>query len=131
VVQGLEHVAVAQVPGLVRAADNWDEPGQAMRVRPSRRDSYEALCHETGIGRFLLDLRPGENEAVRHDLREPRLERYIGVVYRPETELMSHYARSSLPDQYDGFVWFDETRAVEPLPTLTQAAEDETYPFGL
>jgi len=121
--------------GTVLAASDWDAPGVAMPVRPSRPDSYEALCHETGTGRFLLDLRPGRNEAVRADLREPRLERYIGVVYRPQTELQSHYALSALPDQFDGFVWFDETRAVTPLDGDRGGAaaglEDETYPFGL
>jgi putative phosphoribosyl transferase len=117
--------------GTVMAADDWDGPGQAMRIKPSRPDSYEALCHQAGVARFLLDLRPGQNEPVRRDLREPRLERYIGVVYRPQTELQSHYARSSLPDQFDGFVWMDETSAVRPLPAEVAAAEDETYPFGL
>lgn len=117
--------------GSVMAASNWDEPAKVMAVRPSRPGSYEALCHETGLARFLVDLRPGAHEPLRRDLREPRLERYIGVIYRPETELMSHYARSSLPDQYDGFVWFDETRAVTPLPTRIRGEEDETYPFGL
>jgi len=117
--------------GTVMAADDWDEPGQAMRITPSRPDSYEALCQQTGVPRFLLDLRPGRNEPVRRDLREPRLERYIGVVYRPQTELQSHYARSSLSDQFDGFVWMDETSAVKPLPAQVAEAEDETYPFGL
>ncbi|MFI4974941.1 MAG: erythromycin esterase family protein [Caulobacterales bacterium] len=117
--------------GSVMAASNWDEAGQFMTVQPSRAGSYEALFHATGIARFLVDLRPGEHDALRGDLREPRLERYIGVVYRPETELMSHYARSSLPEQYDGFVWFDQTQAVRPLSMQVQAAEDETYPFGL
>jgi erythromycin esterase-like protein/predicted phosphoribosyltransferase/predicted alpha/beta-hydrolase family hydrolase len=119
--------------GTVMAADNWDEPGRMMPVRPSRPDSYEAMCHEVGLPRFLVDLRPGENEPVRHDLREPRLERYIGVVYRPQTELQSHYARSSLPDQYDGFLWLDETSAVTPLVAEAppRGGEDETYPFGV
>ena len=89
------------------------------------------LCHDTGVNRFLVDLRPGRNESLRNDLREPRLERYIGVVYRPDTERMSHYSRASLPEQYDGFVWFDETRAVTPIPTQIRSGEDETYPFGL
>jgi erythromycin esterase-like protein len=117
--------------GAVMAADDWDEPGRMMQVQPSRPDSYEALCHAADLPRFLLDLRPGENEALRGELREPRLERFIGVIYRPSTERYSHYARASLPEQFDGFVWFDETRAVEPLPTRTSEAEDETYPFGL
>jgi erythromycin esterase-like protein len=68
---------------------------------------------------------------LRDALREPRLERYIGVIYRPDTERMSHYSQASLPEQYDGFVWFDATRAVTRLPTRIQAGEDETYPFGL
>lgn len=117
--------------GTVLAATNWDEPGEVMAVRPSRPDSYEALCHDVGRERFLIDLRPDVHDILRAGLREPRLERYIGVVYRPETELMSHYARSSLPEQYDAFVWFDRTRAVTPLAAGTETGEDETYPFGL
>jgi len=66
--------------GTVMAASNWDEPAEVKTVLPSRSDSYEALCHDTGIGRFMIDLRPGRNEPVRNDLREPRLERYIGVI---------------------------------------------------
>src|SRR5207237_7470714 len=77
--------------GTVMAASNWEEPGQIKTVRPSRPDSFEALFHETGAPRFLADLRPGQSEALREDLGEPRLERYIGVIYRPETERMSHY----------------------------------------
>ena len=47
---------------------------------------------------------------------EPRLERFIGVIYRPETERWSHYSEAVLPDQFDAWVWFDETEAVTPLP---------------
>jgi erythromycin esterase-like protein len=118
--------------GSVFAADDWDEDGRPMRVQPSRPDSYERQCHETGLARFLIDLRPGRNEVLRQDVREPALERYIGVVYRPATELQSHYARSILADQYDAFVWFDETSAVRPLPTeLAVEEEEDTYPFGV
>lgn len=59
------------------------------------------------------------------------MQRYIGVIYRPETERASHYSYASLSDQYDAFVWFDKTQAVTALPTLTNATEEETYPFGL
>jgi putative phosphoribosyl transferase len=117
--------------GTVLAASNWDEPGEVKSVRPSRADSCEALCHDTGLQRFLVDLRPGRNEAVRRDLRTPRLQRYIGVVYRPQTELQSHYARSALAEQYDGYVWFDRTSALTPLSAAVETPEDETYPFGV
>jgi erythromycin esterase-like protein len=100
-------------------------------VRPSLPDSYERLCHDAGIDRFLLDLREGQNEAARDALWASKLERFIGVIYRPETERWSHYAESSLPGQFDAWLWFDETRAVTPLGGEVHAGEDETYPFGL
>ncbi len=117
--------------GTVAAASEWDAPMEIKEVRPSRPDSYEALCHQLGHERFLLDLRGGLDKDLRDALVQPRLERYIGVIYRPETERWSHYSSASLPDQYDAFVWFDQTQAVVPLPTRITAGEDETYPFGL
>jgi erythromycin esterase-like protein len=72
---------------------------------------------------------------VRQALERPRLERFIGVIYRPDTELASHYAKAVLPKQFDAWVWFDETRAVNPLGPQTHAhipgETPETYPFGL
>ncbi|WP_409371646.1 erythromycin esterase family protein [Mesorhizobium huakuii] len=117
--------------GTVAAASEWDAPMEIKTVRPSRPDSYEWLCHQLGHERFLLDLRRGLESSLRSALAQPRLERYIGVIYRPETERWSHYSSASLPDQYDAFVWFDQTHAVVPLPTQVTAGEDETYPFGL
>ena len=99
--------------GTVAAASDWGGDMQVKRVRPSHRDSYERLCHDADVPRFLLDL--GRHEALRRRLLEPRLERFIGVIYRPDTELMSHYSDASLPQQFDAFVWFDETSAVAPL----------------
>jgi erythromycin esterase-like protein len=83
------------------------------RVRPSHQDSYERQCHDSGVKRFLLDF--DRAEAVLRRLREERLERFIGVIYRHDTELMSHYASASLSRQFDAFVWFDHTQAVTPL----------------
>jgi putative phosphoribosyl transferase len=117
--------------GTVAAASEWDAPMEIKPVRPSRPDSYEALCHEVGEERFLLDLRKGLTPDLREALSQPRLERYIGVIYRPETERWSHYSSASLPDQYDAFVWFDQTHAVTPVPTRVTPGEEETYPFGL
>jgi protein-L-isoaspartate(D-aspartate) O-methyltransferase len=117
--------------GTVAAAQDWDEPMEAMEVRPSLPGSYERVCHEAEVPRFLLDLREGANEAAVQALLEPRLERFIGVIYRPETERWSHYAQAVLPNQFDCWLWFDETRAVTPLPGEQLPGEDETYPFGL
>ncbi len=117
--------------GTVAAAADWDEPMQVMRVNPSRSDSYERLAHDAGAPRFLLDLREGEHEILRTELTKSRLERFIGVIYRPETERWSHYSECSLSRQFDAYVWFDETSAVRPLPGRPQPGEDETYPFGL
>jgi erythromycin esterase-like protein len=116
--------------GTVAAATDWDGEMEVKRVRASRSDSYERLCHDAGVPRFLLDLK--RDEALRRRLLEPRLERFIGVIYRPETELMSHYADASLPQQFDAYVWFDETAAVTPLgPEHAREGVPETYPFGL
>jgi erythromycin esterase-like protein len=121
--------------GTVAAADDWDGPMLVKRVNPSMPESYERLCHESGVGRFLLDFREGENRGVTTKLKEPRLERFIGVIYRPETERWSHYSQAILPHQFDGWVWFDETDAVTALPGEIRPGEqtsaDETWPFGL
>jgi putative phosphoribosyl transferase len=117
--------------GTVAAASDWDGPMEIKTVKPSRPDSYEFLCHQTGVERFLLDLGDGCGADLREALAAQHLERYISVIYRPETERWSHYTHASLAQQYDAFVWFDQTHAVTTLPTPVRAGEDETYPFGL
>lgn len=101
--------------GTVAAAPAWDEPMQRMRIVPARDDSYERLCHDSGVPAFLLSLRNPVRDALRDELADPRLERAIGVVYRPDTELQSHYFQAILPAQFDEYVWFDITEAVHPL----------------
>jgi erythromycin esterase-like protein len=116
--------------GTVAAASEWGGDVEFKRIRPSHRDSYERLCHDSAIARFLIDLR--EHKALRNRLLQPRLERFIGVIYRPDTELLSHYVEASLPQQFDAFVWFDKTTAVSPLrPEHARPGVPETYPFGL
>jgi protein-L-isoaspartate(D-aspartate) O-methyltransferase len=117
--------------GTVAAASNWDEPMEVKSVRPSLHGSYERLCHETGLPAFLLPLGKGADPAVRDGLREKRLERAIGVIYRPETERQSHYFHAELPRQFDEYVWFDRTRAVRPLDTAALGEVPDTYPFGI
>jgi erythromycin esterase-like protein len=117
--------------GTVAAADDWDEPMQIMAVNPSRPDSYERLCHDAGVPRFLLDLRAPQNAGVAHTLEEARLERFIGVIYRPKTERWSHYSQAVLPRQFDAWVWLDETHAVKALPGLELPGGDDMFPSGL
>jgi protein-L-isoaspartate(D-aspartate) O-methyltransferase len=116
--------------GTVAAATDWGGEMEIKRVRPSRRDSYERLCHDAAVPRFLLD--PGRDDVLKDRLLESRLERFIGVIYRPETEMLSHYVQASLPRQFDAYVWFDDTTAVTPLgPEHVRPGVAETYPFGL
>jgi erythromycin esterase-like protein len=116
--------------GTVAAATDWDGDMEVKRVNPSRRDSYERQCHDSGIARFLLDFSPGRHDLLRRRLSEPMLERFIGVIYRPETELWSHYSQAVLAEQFDAFLWFDETRALTPLGPERHEGVPETYPFG-
>jgi erythromycin esterase-like protein len=115
--------------GTVAAASDWDSPMEIKNVLPARNDSYEYLFRHAGHDRALTDWR------FRPDLREvlavPRLERAIGVVYRPDSELLSHYFQAVISDQFDAFVWFETSRAVTPLGAGRPQGMPETYPFGL
>jgi protein-L-isoaspartate(D-aspartate) O-methyltransferase len=116
--------------GTVAAASNWDGPMEIKTVLPAIPESYEHICHDTGKCSFLLSLSQSElNQA--QGLHKPRLERAIGVIYRPESELASHYFQAILPEQFDEYVWFDETSAVTPLATRVLEDLPDTYPFGL
>ena len=117
--------------GTVAAATDWDGPMEVKHVRPAHADSYERLCHDAGVPAFALALRHPRRDAVRDELSAPRLERAIGVIYRPETELASHYFQAVLPVQFDEYLWFDETRAVTPLAAVETHGMPDTYPFGL
>ncbi|MHB8920040.1 MAG: protein-L-isoaspartate(D-aspartate) O-methyltransferase [Halothiobacillus sp.] len=117
--------------GTVAAASNWDSPMEVMSVRPSLEGSYERLCHESGVAQFLLPLRGSHRPSLVTKLQKPRLERAIGVIYRPESERQSHYFQSTLPRQFDEYIWFDQTTAVTPLKTQSLTGLPDTYPFGL
>ncbi|MCW5783562.1 MAG: erythromycin esterase family protein, partial [Nitrospirales bacterium] len=117
--------------GTVAAASEWGGPMEIKQVRPSHPDSYEYLCHEVKADNFLLPLREPLKNITREKLLQERLERAIGVIYRPETELQSHYFYASLPHQFDEYIWFDETRAVEALTRETTKDMPDTFPFGL
>jgi erythromycin esterase-like protein len=118
--------------GTVTAASDWGKPAERKRVRPAVVGSYEALFHAAQRVRFLLVW--NEGDTVAEHLRARRLERAIGVIYRPDTERQSHYFRARLPDQFDAVLHFDETRAIKPLETTAEweAGEvPETFPFAV
>ncbi|MEQ1574109.1 MAG: erythromycin esterase family protein [Vicinamibacterales bacterium] len=116
--------------GGVTAAGAWDQPAELREVRPSLHGSYERLFHDVGLPAFMLRLSEPPLAAA---LAAPRLERAIGVIYRPETERASHYFLARLPDQFDIVVHVDETRALEPLEKWSRHEIDlpETYPTGI
>lgn len=136
---GRENVAIIGCgthTGTVAAAHEWDDDMEVMNVMPSRDDSWEMLAHDTGIPSFILDLR---RDRIDPELRaalaaeKTRLERFIGVIYRPDTERISHYSQAYLHNQFDAYVWFDRTQAVQPLEKIqpaTPLGKGETYPFG-
>jgi erythromycin esterase-like protein/predicted phosphoribosyltransferase len=118
--------------GTVTAASDWGKPAERKQVRPALGGSYEKLFHTVQRSRFLLIW--NESDMVAEALRGPRLERAIGVIYRPETERRSHYFQARLPDQFDAVLHFDETRAVEPLELTAEwevGEVPETFPFAV
>jgi protein-L-isoaspartate(D-aspartate) O-methyltransferase len=117
--------------GKVAAAADWDAPVEIKTVLPAQPRSYEFLCHATNLPRFMLPLRSQEAPLARRALLPPRLERAIGVIYRPETEMASHYFQAVLPDQFDEYIWFDQTHAVTPIETNIIQGTPDTFPFGL
>ena len=116
--------------GTVAAASDWGADMQIKTVRPARPDSYEHAFRSTGLALTLTDWRT-KNRHLAELLREPLLERAIGVVYRPETERLSHYFEAVLSEQFDAWVWFEQTKAVTPLGRERPHGAPETWPFGL
>lgn len=117
--------------GTVAAASDWGADMQVMTVTPARDDSWEGAFRRTGLARTLTDWRRGKKRELVSALSEALLERAIGVVYRPRSELTSHYFQAVLAEQFDAWVWFEETRAVTPLGQERPHGAAETWPFGL
>jgi protein-L-isoaspartate(D-aspartate) O-methyltransferase len=132
--RGARLVGFGTHTGTVAAARDWGHPMQVMEVRASHPQSYEFLCHGAGSRNFILPLREASDAELREMLLEPRLERAIGVIYRPETERQSHYFSASLPRQFDEWIWFDESSAVTPIGEDTAGepfGPPDTFPSGL
>jgi protein-L-isoaspartate(D-aspartate) O-methyltransferase len=125
------HIGFGTNDGTVAAASNWDGPMQVMPVRPAHAQSYERVFHLTNAPGLILSLRSRASEDLRTKLMKPLLERAIGVIYRPESELASHYFEAILPRQFDEYIWIDRTSAIKPLHVTELTGLPETYPFGL
>lgn len=105
--------------GTVTAASDWGQPAECKKINPGLDGSYEELFHQISHKNFLLDLHA--DKEIEHYLHIPRLQRAIGVIYRPETERASHYFFTRLPYQFDAIIHFDKTTAVEPLDDIQAA----------
>ncbi len=119
--------------GTVSAASDWGDIVERKHVRPALKGSYEEVFHDTKIPNFLILLRDNEKITVEL-LNKERLERAIGVIYRPETERLSHYFYARLPDQFDAVFHIDTTHAVKPLERTSiweRGEVPETFPSGV
>ncbi len=117
--------------GEVTAASDWGDPPERKRVRPARDDSHEALLHAVPEPAFWV---PTGDRTSSDVLRRSRLERAIGVIYRPGTERQSHYFEAVMADQFDAVVHWDVTHALEPLERNARwdvGEPAETYPSGI
>ncbi|MDB5593463.1 MAG: carboxylic ester hydrolase [Hyphomicrobiales bacterium] len=115
--------------GYVMAADGWGKPPNIKAIVPSRGDSWERVFRDAGHGRALTNWRADRELATALSIR--RLERAIGVIYRPQTERWSHYFDAHLSRQFDALVWFAETSPVSPLAGAPPEGTPDIYPFGL
>lgn len=125
-------IGMATDRGEVAAADNWDEPMQLKQVRPSRPDSWEQMFLQAGHPASLTEWRDDNRRELRQALARPRLERAIGVIYRPQTERQSHYFHAILAEQFDALLWLEQTTAVTPIGPreIDDTTVPDTYPFG-
>jgi erythromycin esterase-like protein len=117
--------------GTVAAASDWGGAMQIKSVQPARHDSYEHAFREAGCRSALTHWRAADRSRLEDALSASLLERAIGVIYRPQTELQSHYFESVMSEQFDAWVWFEETSAVTALPAGHAAGAPDTYPFGM
>lgn len=107
------NIGFSTYQGYVTAASDWGMPAEHKTINPGLYGSYEELFHQIKYPNFLLELK--NNPELEHYLKIPRLQRAIGVVYRPDTELQSHYFFTRLPYQFDSIIHIDNTTAVQPL----------------
>lgn len=120
--------------GTVTAAGTWGGPAERKRVRPAYTSSVEELLHEAVGDRDAIMVPMAVSGPASEVLHSTRLERAIGVIYRPDTERQSHYFHTCVADQFDAVIHIDRTTALEPLERTGAWVEGEvpeTYPSTL
>ena len=124
-------IGMSTFSGTVTAAGRWDAAARRQTVRPGLPGSWEEVFHGVGMSRFVLILR--DNPRITSAFYLPRLQRAIGVIYKPHTERASHYFHTSLPRQFDAILHIDQTTAVTPLDSAAPLNAGElpaTYPVN-
>ena len=124
-------IGFSTATGEVTAASDWDGPAERKQVRQPLPGSHEELFQAVEHERFLLDLRGPSPLASQ--LAEARLQRAIGVIYRPQTERHSHYYYTRLAEQFDFMLHYDRTHALQSLVSEPVPGEEvaDTWPSGL
>lgn len=117
--------------GVVAAASSWGGVMERKPLRPSCAASFERVCHDAAIPAFVLSFREPRRKALPQEFSREMLQRAVGVIYRPETEMQSHYLHAAVARQFDEYIWIDVTSAVEPIQACELAGMPDTYPFGL
>lgn len=116
--------------GTVYASDDWDTPGRVKDLKRAMSVSLEERLHGVGLNAYWLDVR---NPQVYQALELERLQRFIGVIYRPEAERWNHYVHTRPAAMYDALLHFDTTTALTPLdatPGDDEGEASDTYPSG-
>ncbi|MCC2644721.1 MAG: erythromycin esterase [Burkholderiales bacterium] len=93
--------------GTVTTADNWNERPKFKTINPGLPDSYEYLFHSQAIKNFLIYF--NMHSEIHKLFSIPKLQRAIGVIYRPETERVSHYYKAKPSLQFDAMIHIDYT----------------------
>jgi erythromycin esterase-like protein len=114
--------------GTVAAASEWGGAAEVKRLEPALPGSLEDLFHRARLSRFFLPLSTGAD--VRTVLTDRRLQRAIGLVYRPEQERWNHFFRGAPAEQFDAILHVDESHAVEPLEQLAEWEPVAAHPAG-
>lgn len=111
--QSVFSIGMLTYSGWVMAADKWRQPARLKSLLNAHPESNEALFHSLGIAHFMLKLQ--QSPMLAYILNKTRLQRHVGVLYRPHDEMASHYSDTHIGQQFDAIIYIDSTRAVTPV----------------